>query len=265
MVRDEAANMVWGIERTVWLATGTPMPGEEAARETLAYRQRLHPPADPLAPVAAIAYEAMSTVPENWIPFIPVHVPGETGRSSSSGVRCRACSTARCRAWPRSSRGRRCCAPAWTPADLLRARGGGAAGRYPAQPGVPAHPLVRRAPGRLAGHAPGDRPRRGQQRSRLGPDRRTPPSLRSAAEHHRDPARLSRHLEHASAAGTMLTTWTHAGNAVQRAAAATESSTSTAASPAKPAVSSTSRRCTWTWFGRSDSTSWSCPAPPAGK
>jgi hypothetical protein len=77
LVRDEAANMVWGIERTVWLAAGTPMPGEEAARETLGYRRRLHPAAGPLAPVAAIAYEAQSTVPENWIPFIPVHVPGD--------------------------------------------------------------------------------------------------------------------------------------------------------------------------------------------
>ena len=77
MVRDEAANMVWGIERTVWLGTGTPMPGEEAARETLAYRLRLHPQADRSDPVAAIAYEAMNTVPENWIPFIPVHVPGD--------------------------------------------------------------------------------------------------------------------------------------------------------------------------------------------
>jgi hypothetical protein len=77
LVRDEAANMVWGIERTVWLATGTPMPGEEAARETLGYRRRLHPAVGPLAPVAAIAYEAQSTVPENWIPFIPVHVPGD--------------------------------------------------------------------------------------------------------------------------------------------------------------------------------------------
>jgi hypothetical protein len=77
LVRDEAANMVWGIERTIWLPTGTPMVGEEAARETLAYRQRLHPPPDPLAPVAAIAYQVMNTVPENWIPFIPVHVPGD--------------------------------------------------------------------------------------------------------------------------------------------------------------------------------------------
>jgi len=30
MVHDEAANMVWGIERAVWLATGTPLPGAEA-------------------------------------------------------------------------------------------------------------------------------------------------------------------------------------------------------------------------------------------
>ncbi len=44
MVRDEAANMVWGIERTIWLADGSARPGEEAARETLAYRRRLHPP-----------------------------------------------------------------------------------------------------------------------------------------------------------------------------------------------------------------------------
>lgn len=78
MVRDEAANMVWGIERTIWLATGASMPGAEAARQTLAYRERLHPPPDPPAAVAAISYEVMSTVPENWIPFIPVHVPGDS-------------------------------------------------------------------------------------------------------------------------------------------------------------------------------------------
>ncbi len=77
MVRDEAANMVWGIERTIRLADGSTLPGEEAARETLAYHRRLHPPSAPLPPVAAIAYQAMNSVPENWIPFIPVHVPGD--------------------------------------------------------------------------------------------------------------------------------------------------------------------------------------------
>jgi hypothetical protein len=77
LVRDEAANMVWGIERTVWLSSGLPMPGEEAARETLGYRQQLHPPPATLAPIAAVAYQAMNTVSENWIPFLPVHVPGD--------------------------------------------------------------------------------------------------------------------------------------------------------------------------------------------
>lgn len=78
LVRDEAANMVWGIERTVPLATGATLVGEEAARETLAFRQRLHPAPPPGPPVAAITYVAQNTVPENWIPFIPVHVPGDT-------------------------------------------------------------------------------------------------------------------------------------------------------------------------------------------
>lgn len=78
MIRDEAANMVWGVERTVWLASGASMPGQEAARETLAHRIRLRPPSNRPEPAAPIAYEAMSTMSENWIPFIPVHVPGET-------------------------------------------------------------------------------------------------------------------------------------------------------------------------------------------
>lgn len=76
MVRDEMANMVWGVERTVPLATGAAQTGEEAARQTLAFRKRLHPSSQPGAPVAAVAYEAQNTVPENWIPFVPVRVPG---------------------------------------------------------------------------------------------------------------------------------------------------------------------------------------------
>ena len=77
MVRDEQANMVWGIERTVPLATGATQIGEEAARQTLGFRRRLHPPSEPGPPIAAVAYEAQNTVPENWIPFVPVHVPDD--------------------------------------------------------------------------------------------------------------------------------------------------------------------------------------------
>jgi hypothetical protein len=77
LVRDESANMVWGIEQTVRAATGEPKPGHEAAAETHAFRRRLHPPAPPEDPRALLAYDIMGSVPENWIPFIPVHVPGD--------------------------------------------------------------------------------------------------------------------------------------------------------------------------------------------
>jgi hypothetical protein len=79
-IRDEMANMVWGIEQTIRLPTGEPRRGSEVAAEILAHRLRLHPPAQPEGPRAAVAYEAMTSVPENWIPFIPAHV-GDGNRS----------------------------------------------------------------------------------------------------------------------------------------------------------------------------------------
>jgi len=83
LIRDEMANMVWGIERTVPLATGDSKPGAEAAIETLNFYRRLlaesltvpaQPPHSLIENEAKIRYEVMNTVPENWIPFIPVHV-----------------------------------------------------------------------------------------------------------------------------------------------------------------------------------------------
>jgi hypothetical protein len=81
LVRDEAANMVWGIEQTVPLASGDSKPGLEAAKQTLAFYQGLvaqaggsGPP--PPASGASLRYQVMTTVPENWIPFVPVHVDG---------------------------------------------------------------------------------------------------------------------------------------------------------------------------------------------
>jgi hypothetical protein len=79
-VRDEMANLVWGVERTVWLPSGDPRRGAEAASETLAYHQRLVNPAasddSALEPKAPIRYQVQNSVPEHWIPFIPVHVQG---------------------------------------------------------------------------------------------------------------------------------------------------------------------------------------------
>lgn len=79
LVRDEVANMVWGVEKTIPLATGDSRRGQEAARQTLAYFTSLVAagPAVPApAAVAAVRYQLMDTVPENWIPFIPVHKDG---------------------------------------------------------------------------------------------------------------------------------------------------------------------------------------------
>jgi hypothetical protein len=77
LVRDEMANMVWGVERTVPLPSGEARRGAEAGRETLAYLRRLAGP-PPAGRVADVRYELMSSVPEQWIPFVPVHVPGDT-------------------------------------------------------------------------------------------------------------------------------------------------------------------------------------------
>ncbi|HEV7921893.1 MAG TPA: hypothetical protein VGR02_13975 [Thermoanaerobaculia bacterium] len=77
LVRDEVANMVWGVEKTIPLPTGEGKAGFEAARETRAFfERRAAALPEPLPPAAPIRYDAMSTVAENWIPFIPVHVPG---------------------------------------------------------------------------------------------------------------------------------------------------------------------------------------------
>jgi hypothetical protein len=84
LVRDEVANMVWAVEKTITLPTGEGTPGAEAAAETASYHRRLleetlgHMPPPAVAPPAApIAYKVMNSVPENWIPFVPVHVPGD--------------------------------------------------------------------------------------------------------------------------------------------------------------------------------------------
>lgn len=77
MMRDEMANMVWGLETRVPLITGASNSGHEAARETAAYHQRKVAAVQDAEPYRApIYYQAMTSVPENWIPFVPVHRPG---------------------------------------------------------------------------------------------------------------------------------------------------------------------------------------------
>jgi hypothetical protein len=78
-IRDEMANMVWAVETVVPLVSGRGRSGKTAALETERYHVALINEAGPVALLdyqAPISYLAMTTVPENWIPFVPVHVPG---------------------------------------------------------------------------------------------------------------------------------------------------------------------------------------------
>lgn len=78
-IRDEMANMVWGIETRIPLEDGSSKRGFEASDELLKYLDRVLPKSTApgtLTPTdAKIAYLLQTRVPENWIPFIPVKVP----------------------------------------------------------------------------------------------------------------------------------------------------------------------------------------------
>jgi hypothetical protein len=74
-IRDESANMVWGVEKIVPDGLGGGMSGHESAR---AYRQQLNPAGntkefDNLDGTFA-QYTLATQVPENWIPFVPKRV-----------------------------------------------------------------------------------------------------------------------------------------------------------------------------------------------
>ncbi|HEX3130343.1 MAG TPA: hypothetical protein VH394_23605 [Thermoanaerobaculia bacterium] len=76
LARDEVANMVWGIEQTIPLPSGEPKRGREASLELRAFLERGVVAQEPIpyAGEALIRYRVMSSVPEHWIPFVPVHM-----------------------------------------------------------------------------------------------------------------------------------------------------------------------------------------------
>lgn len=76
-IRDEMANLVWGVESTIphfWAG------GKDAVESMLDYNQYLAGLAEktgqvsPLAPIEGVPYkyQLMNTVPDHWIPFMPV-------------------------------------------------------------------------------------------------------------------------------------------------------------------------------------------------
>jgi hypothetical protein len=67
LLRDELANMVWGVERTAVGAAGVPVDRAQA------WKTALPPPTPPVAG-APPTYRLGSSVPDYWIPFLPVAV-----------------------------------------------------------------------------------------------------------------------------------------------------------------------------------------------
>ncbi|MCP4338318.1 MAG: hypothetical protein GY799_05385 [Desulfobulbaceae bacterium] len=70
-MRDEMANLVWAIEHTTENGIGEPWPGHERAVAAVT-EETTHKSAAPLI------YRIQNNVPEHWIPFIPVRIPGTT-------------------------------------------------------------------------------------------------------------------------------------------------------------------------------------------
>ena len=73
-VRDEMANMVWGVESIVPSQSGKGTSGDEMALEKPPVSDSgTDPPAEEVIK-PEIKYVLGTTVPANWIPFIPVHI-----------------------------------------------------------------------------------------------------------------------------------------------------------------------------------------------
>lgn len=76
LMRDEMANMVWGIEDQIPGVVGAGVSGFESATRLARHLEPAASAATPITTQADIRYRLGTTVPENWIPMIAVHEPG---------------------------------------------------------------------------------------------------------------------------------------------------------------------------------------------
>ena len=72
-IRDEMSNMVWGIESIVPDLIGGGIDGRNVGQKVLDYLKKNTTEVSKPDSGIPLKYELMNTVPENWIPFIPVH------------------------------------------------------------------------------------------------------------------------------------------------------------------------------------------------
>jgi hypothetical protein len=78
-IKDEMANMVWAIEAKMNSLAGINMEGDTVANYLRNAIEIIEPPAGaiPIDENAMFKYTLENTVPENWIPFVPVHITGD--------------------------------------------------------------------------------------------------------------------------------------------------------------------------------------------
>ena len=81
IIRDEMANMVWGIEAVIPDLLGSGQDGQAAAQELTNFFKALERGDEvvptPIPDGVKLSYSLGNTVPENWIPFLPIHLPGQ--------------------------------------------------------------------------------------------------------------------------------------------------------------------------------------------
>lgn len=70
--REEATNLVWAVETIVPDGFGGGTDGSAAAGQVTETLRRLAPDTPVAAAPATYTYELAGTVPENWVPFVPV-------------------------------------------------------------------------------------------------------------------------------------------------------------------------------------------------
>jgi hypothetical protein len=79
LLRDEAANVAWAIERTVQGVAGGPVDRTEAWHEQLRRSGGAPPAAGAPIQIAPLVYRVTTDVPEHWIPLVPEEAsPGAT-------------------------------------------------------------------------------------------------------------------------------------------------------------------------------------------
>lgn len=84
-LRDEMANLTWGVEAVIPDAMGGGRDGRDAARllrDAIARAYPVSVPAGDQASDVLLTYKLMGSVPENWIPMVSVRLQGEASATA---------------------------------------------------------------------------------------------------------------------------------------------------------------------------------------